>query len=87
MSKYYFTFGTDPRYPYQGGWVEVEAENARIAIAVFNAVHPPREGSKLMNCCSYYPENVFNESGMADGNLGAKCHAKITVQIERMTKC
>lgn len=87
MSKYYFTFGTDPRYPFQGGWVEVEAENAKMAIAVFNAAHPPREGSKCINCSSYYPEEVFKESTMTDGNLGAKCHEKIIVKVERSKEC
>lgn len=25
MPKFYFTYGTDPAYPFQGGWTEIEA--------------------------------------------------------------
>ena len=35
--KFYFTFGTDEKYPFQGGWVEIIAENKKEAIITFQA--------------------------------------------------
>lgn len=35
MNAYYYTFGTDERYPYQGGWVQVFAETMKEANQFF----------------------------------------------------
>ena len=32
LSNYYFTFGTDGRYPYRGGWVQIETESMNQAM-------------------------------------------------------
>ena len=34
MNRYYYTFGTDPAFPYKKGWVEVTAaaENGKVTV-------------------------------------------------------
>ena len=62
MAKFYFTFGSDPEYPYgRNDYVEVEAKGLNEACCLFNLVHPPREGSDLLNCAFFYSEESFNK--------------------------
>jgi len=74
--KLFYTFGTDERYPYQGGWVEVEAESARQAHAIFRKHYPDRIPG-ILDCADYYTEKQFAEADMASGNFGAFCHRKL----------
>ena len=62
MAKIYFTFGSDPRFPYgRNDYVEVEAEDMHQACELFNLLHPPRnEGSNIVNCAFIYSEEKFN---------------------------
>lgn len=76
--KVFYTFGSDERFPFQGGWVEVEAENMKQANALFRACYPDRTPG-ILNCSDYYTEQQFNASDMpTTGNRGAFCHRKIT---------
>ncbi len=76
--KVFYTFGSDERFPFQGGWVEVEAENMKQAHALFRACYPDRTPG-ILNCSDYYTEQQFNASDMpTTGNRGAFCHRKIT---------
>ena len=60
MEKFYFTFGTDPLYPYGiNDYVVVEADGVNEACCLFNMVHPQREGSDLVNCAFIYGEEQF----------------------------
>ena len=60
MERFYFTFGTDPAYPFGiNDYVEVEAENLEQAIHLFQAVHPNRPGSSCVNCAFWYSEERF----------------------------
>ena len=60
MTKTYFTFGSDPLYPYgQRDYVEVQAENIDQACELFQATHPNRPGSKYINCAFIYHEEEF----------------------------
>ncbi|MDL2294668.1 hypothetical protein LJC60_08610 [Ruminococcaceae bacterium OttesenSCG-928-D13] len=77
MQKYYYTFGSDERFPYQGGWVEVQATSFTEAHAKYRSRFPdilPR----CLNCSDYYDESRFEATGMlATGNRGAFCHEVI----------
>lgn len=75
MEKFYFTFGTSKSFPFRGGWVIVYAMNYGNAIEVFRQHHPDRTPG-IINCSDIYSEEQFLSSGMADGNLGGKCHAE-----------
>ena len=60
-NKYYFTFGSDPLYPYdRNDYVVVEAADIGKAIALFQLVHPNRPNSGCVNCAAYYSEEEFN---------------------------
>lgn len=77
MKNFYFTFGTSPAFPYQNGWVLVQAPNRHAAIQVFNAYFPPR--CQCVNCSFIYTEEEFMNTIMyrENKNLGAGCHCII----------
>jgi hypothetical protein len=80
VAKYYFTYGMDERYPFVGGWTEIEAPDSGTACRIFRAVHPDRI-SGCMNCASVYGENDFSRSRMRiDGNFGKRCVERITIE-------
>ena len=83
--KFYFSYGFEDQ-PYVGGWTEVEAPDFNAACHAFRAVHPNREDSKCLNCASIYTEKDFPERYRELGNLGAKCHEKITLTVEVLNK-
>ena len=61
MAKYFFTFGSDPRYPFgRNDYVMVEAENANRACELFRERHPNRPGSNCINCAFIYGEREFS---------------------------
>ena len=72
MSKFYYTYGTDPRYPYQGGWTEIEALDRPSADKLFQMYHPDRTPG-ILNCADIYNEDEFRRTGMDEDNFGACC--------------
>lgn len=84
MKTFYFTYGSSKSYPFQGGWTEVTAPNKKLAIGVFNAVHPPRV-ENIINCAFVYDEETFKNFEMAKtGNLGKFCVERLTLTIEEI---
>ena len=81
---FYFTFGTDELYPFQGGWVEITSPNKREAIRIFRKYFPNRKDSECYNAADCYDSDTFkNRTDMfTTGNLGAFCHAKIQYEEE-----
>ena len=78
MQKFYFTYGTDSRYPFRGGWTLVYATDLQSAISIFRAHHPNREGSDCLNCADYYTAESFEKREIyKTGNFGAYCHETI----------
>lgn len=60
MENIYFTFGTDPRFPFgQNDYVVVRCDDIDTACDLFNAVHPKRPGSNAVNCAFIYHEDVW----------------------------
>ena len=82
MAKFYFTYGTDPAFPYQGGWTEIEAEDLHRALSAFKTFHPNRNGSECYNFAFVYAEdaweNIYDEKDYRDH----KCREQITVAID-----
>ncbi len=72
LKRFYFTFGTDERYPYRGGWVEVWGVDLNHAVQLFKEKYPNRSGYVWLNCADYYNESDFTMK--ETGNLGAYCH-------------
>ena len=72
MLNFYFTYGTDERYPYRGGWTTVTAPDYKKAVEVFRTVHPNiRKG--IINCADIYSEMEFRKVFDGD-NYGAAEH-------------
>ena len=51
--NFYFTFGSSKRFPYQNGYLIVQASSIQQAIALFRVYYPDfHEGT--VNCSDYY---------------------------------
>ena len=76
--KFFYTFGSDEGFPFQGGWAEVTAPSIQDAHTIFRKRYPDRSPG-ILNCSDYYTEQQFNETGMlGTGNRGAFCHCKLS---------
>ena len=61
MSNYYFTFGSDERFPFgRNDYVMVQAQDGNRACDLFRERHPNRPGSNCINCAFIYSEEKFN---------------------------
>lgn len=62
MEKFYFTFGSNPLFPFgENEYVVIEANDERTAHKIFRAVWPPRPGSECTNCAFCYPEDKWKD--------------------------
>ena len=85
MEDFYFTYGSDERYPFYGGWTRITAPSIGVAINRFIKLHPNRNG--CLNCAHYYTEKEFNATSIpTKGNFRAFEHEHITVDIEYPNK-
>lgn len=81
--KFYFTYGTDGKQPFVGGWTEVEASDLTLACEAFRLYHPDRTPG-LLNCSSVYDEEQFRRTRMyTESNFGCRCHETITLRQEK----
>lgn len=87
MPKFYFTYGTDPAYPFQGGWTEIEAPDQNMAAELFRAVHPGKpRGQDILNCAAVYPEDDSKATKMFHNPLfGGYCHERIEFYREALS--
>ena len=58
--NYYFTFGSSKQFPFQNGYIIVEANDIKQAIALFRAYYPDRN-EQIVNCSDFYSEDEWNE--------------------------
>ena len=81
METFYFTYGTDKNFPFQGGWTEVHAADRNQAVALFRREHPDKTPG-LVNCSSIYTEKQFQDKVLPlykDGDaFWSVCHERIT---------
>ena len=80
LKTFYFTFGTDPGFPFKLGWVEVQAMDESSARRIFSEYFPNRKNGCL-NCAFVYTEDVFKKTCMYAGEYGDRCHARIGVEV------
>ena len=86
MAKFYFTYGSDPRFPFQDGWTEVEAPSFVLACAAFRNFHPDRDPEVLcLNCADVYTEEDFQNNTLMyfQTNYKDRCHERITLTLTR----
>ena len=75
MKNFFFTFGRDKRFPFQGGWVIIKAPDIKTAVSVFRLYFPHPDDEETLNCSDYYTEGQFMKTEMyKTGNLGTFCH-------------
>ncbi len=72
MNKYFYTFGSDPKFPYQNGWVEIHADSWEDAHEKFRAKFPDRHQNTL-NCAFFYDEKRWAEMNPEQTWHGWKC--------------
>lgn len=79
LPVFYFTYASDERFPFHAGWTEVRARDRNQACAIFNAHHPPRDGSGCVNCSWIYDEAQFRDTEMYrnNDNFGKGCVEKL----------
>ena len=85
MAQFYFTYGSDERFPYQDGWTEVEAPDYITACAAFRYCHPDRDPKELcLNCADVYTEEEFKNTTMyVQANYHDRCHERVTMTLMR----
>lgn len=75
LSRFYFTFGSDPHFPFQEGWIAIEAPDIRAAAKIFKVYYPNPLDDTVLNCSDYYAAADFEASSMfKTDNRGARCH-------------
>ena len=57
MSNFYFTFGTDPDFPFgPDDYVLIQCSDIGDAVRLFKALHPNRPKTNCLNCAFFYNE-------------------------------
>ncbi len=76
MNRYFYTFGSDPGFPYQCGWVEVRAKSWQEAHQKFRSRFPDRNEDTL-NCSFFYNEQQWAAISPETNWEGRKCYEVI----------
>jgi len=76
IKKFFYTFGTDPGFPFYRGWVEVQAKDLPQADAVFRTFFPDRH-SNCLNCAFVYTEDEFEK--IRPNCPEEYCHARLGI--------
>jgi len=77
MNRYFYTFGSDLKFPYQNGWVEIRAVSWEEAHAKFRARFPSRPGHDgTLNCAFFYDEEQWKKMDPEHtwANYEWRCH-------------
>lgn len=73
---FYYTFGTAEYFPFQGGWVEVNADTRDKANDMFRSYFADRNG--MLNCAFAYNSEEWAQTPMAQSNEPDQvCHMRI----------
>ena len=81
MQKFYFTFGSSPTFPFENGWIIINADCKNDACKYFMNLYPNPRNPDIINCAFIYSEDEFKDTIMYEnGNLGAGCHKEYTVK-------
>ena len=76
MKTFYFTFGSDHRFPFCRGWIEIHAENKAQACAVFRAYFPDKNEG-ILNCAFVYGQEEWDRVKSDFDVPGEFCHGVI----------
>ena len=76
MNRYFYTFGSDPGFPYHDGWVEVRAESWDEAHQMFRAKFLDRHEG-ILNCAFFFDEEQWKQMDPEHKWSGWKLHEVI----------
>ncbi len=76
MKTFFYTFGSNEKFPYQNGWVEVLATDWNEAHEKFRARFPDRHPNCL-NCAFYYDEEQWHRIDPEHTWHGYRCYQVI----------
>ncbi len=77
MKNFYFTYGSNPQFPFSYGCTRVVANNKQEAIKIFKAFHKDVNGA--INCAFIYTEEQFNKAK-------EKCSSSFSYEQEVLEK-
>ena len=79
LQTFYYTFGTAESFPYQRGWVEIQANSQSEANDLFRQ-HFPDKTPGILNCAFVYTEEEFHtvKESMSQHPDWSICHKRIT---------
>lgn len=73
MNRYYYTFGSADYFPFQNGWIIIEAKTFAQADDVFKK-HFPCRHDNVLNCSFSYDEQRWREMNPEENWRGWKCY-------------
>ena len=78
VNSYFYTFGSDPAFPYQHGWVGIHAASREDADYKVRARFPDRPGHEgIMNYSFCYDENRWAAMDPENTWTGWRCYEVI----------
>lgn len=60
MNRYFFTFGSDPQFPFQNTYLVIEAKDINQAIGIFRLLYPDRHPG-VYNASDCYTEAEWDD--------------------------
>ena len=78
-NRYFFTFGSSDKFPFNNGYLIVKAENIRQAVSLFRVYFPDKTDG-VINCSDYYTETDW-ENDVKKYYMGCVPKAIITSDI------
>lgn len=86
--NFYFTFGNNAKFPYQNGWIIIQAENESQARAIFQILFPNPTDPTTLNCSFVYTEEEFRKTKMYQNqnNFGHNSYGTYTITFQPATK-
>lgn len=66
LHNFYFTFGSNPDFPYPGGYLIVKAFDLNAAIEKYRAMYPD-VNENVVNCAFFYSENEWKRINASVG--------------------
>lgn len=77
-----FSFGTSEQYPFQRGYIIINAANRYDAVQEYRKRYPDRTPG-VINCADIYDNYYTVKEFKENGNLGAGCHLYIDLTREK----
>lgn len=75
-----FSFGTSKQFPFQGGYIIINAADKQTAIKEFRKRYPDVTPG-IINCSDIYTSPARIREFKRDGTLGAGCHLYIPLNV------